>query len=270
MVSLGPSMMSRLVQVLRDRRKKQSMTEASYWDERARSRSGFARSVWHSETFSQAWDERQQDILRDTLRSALGTLRDKRIADVGCGTGRITRFLAREGAHAIGIDFSPETVRAAAEESRAQGLSPTFLVGDATTGSLPVEDGSCDAALTVGCLAVACRDLAALEQSFRALAKAVLPGAPVLILEPIHTTRFLGRVLRASLSEWLATADRAGLTPVGDRGMGFVPARLALSSFDLPAWVVRPTFASGELLLDSLPALDRASDYRLLSLRRRA
>lgn len=246
------------------------MTDASYWDGRAKSRQGFARSVWHSETFSQVWDERQQQILRDALEARVGSLPGKRIADVGCGTGRITRFLAAAGANAVGFDFSPETVRAAREESTSLAAHASFVVSDVTSGKLEANDDSFDAALTVGCLAVACRDLESLTQAFRGIAAIVKPGAPVLILEPIHTSKLLGRVLRAPVSDWVGAAAKAGLSSAGEQSMGFVPIRLAFSSLDLPEWVVRPTFSLGERALDRYPALERASDYRLLAFRRQS
>ncbi len=261
-------MLSRIAQVLRDRQKKQAMTDASYWDGRAQTRSGFARSVWHSETFSQVWDERQQDLLRETLDDRLGGLAGKRIADVGCGTGRITRFLAGAGAHAVGFDFSPETVRAAREESTSLAANASFVVSDVTAGTLEAKPRSFDAALTVGCLAVACRDLASLERSFQAIADVVEIGAPVIILEPIHTTKFLGRVLRAPVSAWVAAAAKAKLLSAGEQSMGFVPVRLAFSSLDLPEWLVRPVFAAGERSIERFPLLERASDYRMLVFRR--
>ena len=261
-------MFSRIAQVLRDRQKKQAMTDASYWDGRAKTRQGFARSVWHSETFSQVWDERQQRLLRETLDDRLGGLVGKRIADVGCGTGRITRFLATAGANAVGFDFSPETVRAAREESTSLAANASFVVSDVTAGHLEATAGSFDAALTVGCLAVACRDLESLERSFHAIASAVKVGAPVIVLEPIHTSKLLGRVLRAPVSAWIAAAAKAKLLLAGEQSMGFVPVRLAFSSLDLPAWLVRPVFAAGERGLERFSVLERASDYRMLVFRR--
>jgi SAM-dependent methyltransferase len=263
-------MLSRLAQVLRDRQKKQAMTDASYWDGRAKTRQGFARSVWHSETFSQVWDERQQQILRDALEDRLGSLVGKRVADVGCGTGRITRFLAAGGANAVGFDFSPETVRAAREESTALAAHASFVVSDVTSGKLEANEDTFDAALTVGCLAVACRDLAGLTRSFQAIADVVKIGAPVIVLEPIHTSKFLGRVLRAPVGDWVDAAAKAGLLAAGEQTMGFVPTRLAFSSLDLPEWVVRPVFSLGERALERYPALERASDYRMLVFRREA
>jgi SAM-dependent methyltransferase len=169
----------------------------------------------------------------------------------------------------VGFDFSPNTVEAAQEETRDAGLSAKFVVADVTSGTLPAESRSFDAAVAVGCLAVACRDLASLERALAGMAGIVKPSGLVVLLEPIHSTRFLGRVLRAPVADWIAAGATAGLRLLSSSGMGFVPARLALSSLDLPPWFVRPTFAAGELALDSLPVLERAADYRLLVFRPR-
>jgi SAM-dependent methyltransferase len=258
----------RLLEVLRDRTHRTDMTEASYWDDRAKTRSGFARSVWHSESFSRVWDMRQQALLQVTLREQLGALTGKKIADVGCGTGRVTRFLASLGADAVGYDFSPKTVEAADAETKEAGLSAEFVVADITSGELPAPEGTFDATMTVGCLAVACKDLASLERALVAMARVTKKGGIVLLLEPIHSTKLLGRVLRAPVAAWTLSGDRAGLALVADKGMGFVPARLALSSVDLPSWMVEPAFAIGEVALDAVPLLERAADYRMLVFRK--
>lgn len=258
----------RLLEVFRDRRHRASMADAAYWDDRAKTRSGFARSVWHSESFSRVWDERQQDLLKRTLARELGGMDGKALADIGCGTGRITRFLAREGAIATGFDFSPATVEAAREETIEAGMTADFVVADVTSGQLPADDESFDGALAIGCLAVACRDLTSLELALSAMARVTKKNGRVVLLEPIHATKFLGRVLRAPVSSWVLAAERAGLVLEAAKGMGFVPARLALSSVDLPPWVVEPAFAFGEIAIDAVPALEAAADYRLLVFRR--
>jgi SAM-dependent methyltransferase len=259
--------LERVTQVIRDRGNKQAMAGAAYWDARARSRTGFARSVWHSEAFSRVWDARQQEM----LRAELGSLDGRRVADVGCGTGRISRFLAHEGAQVTGYDFSPATVEAAREEAREAGVSVTFEVADATTGTLPAEEGTFDISLAVGCLAVACRDQASLGRGLAAMSRATKVGGSVVLFEPIHRGKLLGRVLRASVGDWVATARREGLELISNRGMGFVPARLLLSSLDLPAGVVEGVFDAGEAIIDGAPWLEGlASDYRLLRFSRQA
>lgn len=240
------------------------MADAAYWDERARTRSGFARSVWHAEAFSLAWDRRQRALLRE----AAGPFRGLRVADVGCGTGRISQFLAEEGARVVGYDFSPATVEAARGESARPPEELSFEVADVTSGALPCEPGAFDLTMTVGCLAVACRDLPALWSCLGAMARATRPGGRVVLLEPIHRTRLVGRVLRASEGDWIREAEAAGLRFESSRGMGLLPVRLLFSSLDAPSWLVDPTFALGEHLLDAAPPLRPSADYRLLIFRR--
>jgi 2-polyprenyl-3-methyl-5-hydroxy-6-metoxy-1,4-benzoquinol methylase len=46
-----------------------------------------------------------------SLREAMGTLRVKRVLDVGCGGGSLVRALRAAGALAVGLDSSPEAIR---------------------------------------------------------------------------------------------------------------------------------------------------------------
>ncbi|MEV0676910.1 methyltransferase domain-containing protein [Actinosynnema sp. NPDC050436] len=86
-----------------------------------------------------------EELLRDDLaantadRAVLGMFAEHttgRVADVGCGPGRITAHLASLGVDAFGVDLSPGMVEVARERHR--GLR--FEVGSMTALDLP--DGS--------------------------------------------------------------------------------------------------------------------------------
>ncbi len=64
------------------------------------------------------------------------------VLDVGTGTGRISFFLTRRGAHVTGVDSSAEMLRKAEEKAKAVGVSVHFMVEDAH--ELPFEDKSFD------------------------------------------------------------------------------------------------------------------------------
>lgn len=55
-----------------------------------------------------------------------------RVADLGCGTGTLTRLLTDEGYTVDGLDFSPEMIRLA----RAKVPEAQFVVGDAANPAL--------------------------------------------------------------------------------------------------------------------------------------
>ena len=237
---------------------------SSYWDSRASARRGMARSLWPSNTFNALWDERQREL----LVRALGDVTGRRMADVGCGTGRITRWLAEQGGarQVVGLDFSPATVEAARHESSALVSSGIvrFEQGDVVAGVDKLGVGSFDDAIVLGCFSVACRDRASLEKAVGNVARLVRKGGRVLLLEPIHRSPLLRRVLDLGLDDWIACANRASLSLVhGDR-MGFVPVRLVLSVRDFPRPIVAPVFHAAERLLDTAPWLAPLADYKLL------
>ncbi len=252
-------------QLFKERRSRGSLYgAAAYWDARASARRGMARSLWPSNAFNVVWDERQRGI----VARALGALRGRRVVDVGCGTGRMVRWLAEDqgAGHVVGVDFSPATVEAARLESSALVSSGVvrYEQGDVVAGLGTLGIAAFDDALVLGCLSVACRDRPALERALKNVTELVRPEGRVVLLEPIHRSPLLRRVLDLGLEEWIACANRAGLALLCADRMGFVPVRLLLSVRDLPPSLVNPIFRAGERVLDTAPWLAPLSDYKLL------
>jgi SAM-dependent methyltransferase len=223
-----------------------------------------ARSLWPANAYNELWDERQRVL----LARALGEMTGRRIVDIGCGTGRVTRWLAeqRGAGLVVGVDFSQATLDAARDESPALCSSGIvrFVQGDVVAGLDSVGSGAFDDAVVLGCLSVACRNRAALERAIANVARLVRKGGRVLLLEPIHRSPLLRRVLDLGVEEWIACANRAGLALLLADRMGFVPVRLVFSVRDLPRLVVRAAFGTGEHVLDTVPWLSVLSDYKLL------
>ena len=252
-------------QLFRERRTRDALYGvASYWDSRAAARHGMARSMWPSNTFNALWDERQRAL----VGRALGGVTGRKVIDIGCGTGRLTRWLAEDqGARlVVGVDFSAATIGAARNESPALVSSGLvrFEQADVVAGLAALGEGTFDDAIVLGCFSVACRDRATLERAFENVAHVVRPGGRVLMLEPIHRSPLLRRILGLGIEEWIVSANRAGLSLVHADRMGFVPVRLVLSVRDLPRALVAPFFAAGEHALDAAPWLAPLSDYKLL------
>jgi len=139
-----------------------------------------------------------------------------------------------------------------------------FVQGDVLAGLNSVGMGAFDDAVVLGCLSVACRERPLLDLAFGSIARLVRPNGRVAVLEPIHRSPLLRRVLDLGLEEWVASANRAGLALTAADRMGFVPGRLVLSVRDWPQAVLAPCFLMGEWLLDRAPWLAPLSDYKLL------
>lgn len=123
----------------------------------------------------------QQMAIRDAYLSALGDLTGQRILDVGCGTGVVTRELARRAGpdgKIVGVDPSPIFVEEAARLAVEHGLeSIGFAVQDGR--ALPYPDASFDltTAVTVLC------HLPERAEVLRELARVIRPGGVVLLVD---------------------------------------------------------------------------------------
>lgn len=104
-----------------------------------------------------------------------------RALDLCCGTGDITFALAKRGAEATGLDFSPQMLEVAAErkaqEPRPKTPSLTFLQGDAQ--QLPFPEKSFDI-VTVG---YGLRNLTSWERGMDEMFRVAKPGARLIVLD---------------------------------------------------------------------------------------
>ena len=118
--------------------------------------------------------------------------RGKAAVDVACGTGKVTRALAKRvgpSGYVIGVDFSPGMI-ARAQATRAGGLNVSFVVGDAL--ALPLDDATVDAAT----IAFGMRNLVDYGRGFREMTRVVRPGGRVVCLEIARPSSRLGRAIQ--------------------------------------------------------------------------
>ena len=108
------------------------------------------------------------------IARTLGDLNGVRAADIGCGSGNVTRKLADLGAEVTGVEPNADQVARA----RAQGGGPSYVVapGEATG----LEDGAFDVVLFSRSLHHAGDMAAALREACRILR----PGGRVAVMEP--------------------------------------------------------------------------------------
>lgn len=102
----------------------------------------------------------------------------RRTVEIGCGEGRVGRWLAGRGHSVAGIDSSPTLVR----NARAAGGYDELICGDAAR--LPWADGSFDTAVAF----MALHDMPVMPQAIREMARVLECGSPlcIAIVHPIN------------------------------------------------------------------------------------
>jgi SAM-dependent methyltransferase len=86
------------------------------------------------------------------------------VLDVACGTGNVAIPAAKEGAHVIGVDLTPEHFPAARSRAAKAGADVDWLEGDVE--ALPFEDESFDVVLSsFGCMFAPRHAVAAAEMT---------------------------------------------------------------------------------------------------------
>ena len=107
--------------------------------------------------------------------------RMRRVADLGCGTGRYSLQMARLGPQeVIGVDICPEMLAVAERKARHAELPVLLKTGD-LNGSLPLADHSLDAAVCALTLSF----LADLPAVFAGIARTLAPNG-FLIISDYH------------------------------------------------------------------------------------
>ena len=122
---------------------------------------------------------RNADVIVETL-----DLDGKRVVDVGCGDGHLTRLMARNGASVLGVECSPRQLAKAWAADKVADERVVEGVGQ----DLPAEDGSADIVVFFNSL-----HHIPPEHMGTALAEAarvLTPGGLVYVSEPIAEGKF--------------------------------------------------------------------------------
>lgn len=214
-----------LVSKLKNRfHRRKLYSKSAYWDVKAREYQDNAGSMWPNRHLNEIY-HREHSALID---QELSEVKAKKVLDVGCGIGRISRHLAARGAIVQGIDFSPAAIEIARENT--SGPNPSFHVCSVQEIDSQHEF---DVVIVFGVLCVACRDRDELLRAFIRIRNALKPGGTLLLFEPIHRG-FLRRVLKLGRREYLSTLEEAGFSLVSLRQMHFWPTMLLASPFHWP------------------------------------
>jgi len=108
--------------------------------------------------------EHQPRFFRDFVTRSLAP--GMRVADIGCGPGRATKFLAERGMDVVGLDISAESIHLA----KARAPAARYIC--ASNLKLPIRDGAFDVVISDGVI----HHTAAADVSFRENARLLAPG----------------------------------------------------------------------------------------------
>lgn len=244
-------MFANLRKMIQQRRMRKDLySTQAYWDSKAAVYDDTAVSMWRNQSLNKLYEVEQIAIIERHVNPIAG----RRILDLGCGTGRFSRWFSQRGAHVTGIDFSNGSLDIARRLS--VGENPSYRHGSVFELD---DDGIYDIVFIWGVLTVACQNEAELKDALIRVRRSLRPNGIVLLLEPVHGG-FLHRVLDMDLNKFLSVMKQAGFAVQETVPMHFWPARLALAYVPWPAWLTVPCYHIGQALM-KLPGLTKLGDY---------
>ncbi len=86
--------------------------------------------------YSSGWLDTYDDAVSLALFDLLGPPTDRRVLDLACGHGRISRELARRGSTVVGIDLSEKLIDKARAIETSDPLGVSYLNADAASASV--------------------------------------------------------------------------------------------------------------------------------------
>jgi ArsR family transcriptional regulator len=125
------------------------------------------------------WDRLRTELYGDafTTQAMLSLLpRDYVVADLGCGAGQVSAALAPHVKHVIAVDNSAAMLKAAKKQT-ADVANVDLRRGELT--QLPIDDGTCDAALLLLVLTYVPEP----AQALREMARVLKPGGKAIIVD---------------------------------------------------------------------------------------
>jgi demethylmenaquinone methyltransferase/2-methoxy-6-polyprenyl-1,4-benzoquinol methylase len=126
-------------------------------------------------------------LWRKKAVSLLAPHEPKRILDIATGTADLAIEASRLNPElVVGIDISPEMLEVGRQKVERLGKSQTIDLRLGASEDLPLEDASFDAAL----VAFGVRNFENLQAGLKEINRVLAPGAPLVVLEFSHPTRF--------------------------------------------------------------------------------
>lgn len=153
-----------------------------------------------------------KDVLRGVL-SLPAAAPGRRVVDIGCGSGAVTRWLLREDVEAFGVEPDATLLCTALADVERPAPPGRWIAGHGER--LPITDGSVDAVLFCNSLhhIAPDRQLAALAEADRILK----PGGAIVVIEPVAAGDFFDLLAPIDDETLVRAAAQRALRAAGDR-----------------------------------------------------
>ncbi|MEK4946490.1 MAG: class I SAM-dependent methyltransferase [Carnobacterium inhibens] len=138
----------------------------------------------YSKSHTEQGDVHKEIFLNPTLFSLMGTVKNKKILDAGCGEGYLSRLLAKSDANVTAVDYSPKMIEIARERTPNE-LSIHYIKGNCEDLH-SLEDASFD--LIVSNMVI--HDLENYKKTFKEMFRLLVDGGTFVfsILHPCFVT----------------------------------------------------------------------------------
>jgi len=225
----------------------------AYWDSKAEAYRGNAVSMWPNNNLNSYYHLEQMAILNRLLPRVEGA----EVLDLGCGTGRISRYFAQRGARVLGIDFSARSIEIASQLST--GSNPRYLEHSVFELDFAAVY---DIVVSWGVITVACKTRKDLLVVLGGVRKALKPRGTMLVCEPIHSGP-LHRVLDLNLRGFSKALTESGFTILETTQIHFWPMRLLLAFVPWPKPITAAGYYFGRGIM-ALAGSKAFGDYKVI------
>lgn len=228
-----------------------------YWSSRAKD-SGLAAVMWRNENYNLLADKTEKERINKYFKD----LRGKKVLDLCCGIGRLSKYLAQKGAMVYGVDLAPMLERAKEENNHSNIRYIASSMFD-----VDIKSSYFDYVLSVGCIANVCDTNEELQNIIETISISLKRDGPFLSMDPFHKhLAFLSRPCRHSVKEIIHTGKENGLNLVKRESIFFIPIRIYLTTIHIPKSykLNKFLFDFGEFILKIPFVRDVFSDYKIL------
>jgi len=225
-----------------------------YWEGRAK-QIGLCSVMWKNNIYNILASQTE----KKTIDKYFENIKNKKILDLGCGTGRISKYLAQKGAFITGLDLK-KMIEVAKKENPHPNIN--YMVGSMHEIDLP--KNYFDYIISLAGISMCCNTEQKLKKIIFNCYEALKDSGIILSMDPFHKWSFLARSARFNGKEVIKNFKKEKFKLVDKYGILFWPVRVYLTTRYAPKSpkINKWLFSLGEKILKLTPTI--LSDYKII------